>query len=186
MNWNSFPLLYTKRLVLREIEFSDANDIFAIYSDPRIAEFDSFSPVATISEARDMICGYRREFQEKRQIRWGIGERTADRLIGTCEFMNFNEASRQCEIGCGLVSSEWSKGYMKEALEAILRYGFEEMGLNRIEAFIVSGNCASVCLFRKMGFIHEGVLREKEYFKGRFHNEIIMSMLRNDYILFLK
>lgn len=186
MVWNDYPMLNTDRLVLREILLSDAKDIYSIYSDPKTAEFDSFVPIKAIGEARDMICSYRRDFEAKKQIRWGIAGKSDNRLIGTCEFMNFDCISRRCEIGCGLVSSEWGKGYMKEALEAIIAYGFNLLGLNRIEACIVMGNTASVRLFRRLGFTYEGVLREKEYFKGRFHSEIVMSLLFADYCLLLR
>ena len=186
MDWNSFPLLNTDRLVLREIAISDTNAIYVVYKDPKVAEYDSFAPVKTLDEVRDMIYNYRKEFAEEKQIRWGIAAKTDNRLIGTCEFMNFDDESRRCEIGCGLVSSEWSKGYMSEALRSIIDFGFAVLDLNRIEACIVSGNSASVRLFRKLGFVYEGVAREKEFFKGKFHDEIIMSMLRADYNLISK
>ena len=183
MDWSCFPVLSTDRLLLRDIALSDAKEIYMIYSDPKVSEFDSFSPYRTIGEARDMISSFRKEFQEGKQIRWGIATKADNRLVGTCEFMSFDDASRRCEIGCGLMSSQWSKGYMREALEAIIAYGFSVLDLNRIKACILSGNGASVRLFRKLGFTFEGVLREKEYFKGQFHNEIMMSMLLGDYKL---
>ncbi|MHB1394306.1 MAG: GNAT family N-acetyltransferase [Clostridia bacterium] len=186
MDWNDFPILNTNRLVLREITLSDTNAIHEIYIDPRVAEYDSFAPIRTIGEARNIIHNYRKEYKENKRIRWGIARRTDNRMIGTCVFMNFDDVSRRCEIGCGLVSSEWNKGYMAEALESLIDYGFAVLELNRIEACIISGNRASVRLFRKLGFIYEGVAREREYFKGRFHNEIIMSMLRGDYTLISK
>ncbi len=186
MDWNVFPILNTNRLVLREITLSDTNDIHELYIDPKVAEYDSFAPIRTIGEARNIIYNYRREYKEKKQIRWGIVRRTDNRMIGTCAFMNFDYASRRCEIGCGLVSSEWNKGYMAEALRPLIDFGFAVLELNRIEACIISGNSASVRLFRKLGFTYEGVAREREYFKGRFHNEIIMSMLRSDYNLISK
>jgi [ribosomal protein S5]-alanine N-acetyltransferase len=181
MNWNNFPILNTDRLLLREIALNDANAIYEIYSDPAVAEFDSFAPVRTIGEARNIIHNYRKDFREKKQIRWGIVRKADNNMIGTCVFMNMDHTSRRCEVGCGLVSSEWNKGFMAEALEPIIDYGFEVFDFNRIEAYIISGNSASVRLFRKLGFSYEGVVREREYFKGSFHNEIIMSMLRSDY-----
>lgn len=183
MDWNVFPILGTDRLVLREITLSDVNEIYEIYIDHKVAEYDSFPPIRTIGEARNIIYNYRKEYKEKKRIRWGIVRRIDNRIIGTCVLMNFDYASRRCEIGCGLVSSEWNKGYMTEALRPLIDYGFTVLGLNRIEAYIISGNSASVRLFRKLGFTYEGVAREREYFKGRFHSEIIMSMLHGDYNL---
>lgn len=186
MNWSNFPILNTDRLLLREISLNDVNAIYEMYSDPKVAEYDSFAPVRTIGEARNIIHNYRKDFREKKQIRWGIVRKSDNNMIGTCVFMNLDDTSRRCEIGCGLVSSEWNKGFMTEALEPIIEYGFEVFNFNRIEAYIISGNSASVKLFRKLGFIHEGVVREREYFKGNFHDEIIMSILRSDYKQFLK
>jgi ribosomal-protein-alanine N-acetyltransferase len=181
MNWNEFPILNTNRLLLREIALRDTNDIYEIYKDPKVAEFDSFPPVRTVGEARNIISNYRKEYKDRKRIRWGIVRRTDNRMIGTCVFMDLDHTSRRCEIGCGLLSSEWNRGYMAEALESLIAYGFDVLDLNRIEAYIISGNSASVRLFRKLGFTDEGLLREREYFKGKFHDEILMSMLCSHY-----
>ena len=70
---------------------------------------------------------------------------------------------------------------MKEALDRIIRFGFEEMGLNRIQVTIMSTNPASIALIQKVGFKREGVLREYSRFEGKYTDEHVFSMLRGEW-----
>lgn len=67
---------------------------------------------------------------------------------------------------------------MKEAITAVLRYGFQEMNLNRIEALIDPDNLTSVKLLEKFNFVREGLLREYEYGKGKFDDVFIYGLLK--------
>ena len=70
---------------------------------------------------------------------------------------------------------------MTEALRAVLKYGFEEMRLNRIQAIIDSKNTRSMQLVRRLGFKKEGVLRQRSYFNGRFLDDVMFSLLMTEW-----
>lgn len=182
MLWSSFPILETKRTILREMDYNDSESVYRIYNDPKVAEYDVFTPINHLHEAWGIIENHKRENQAGRQLQWGIARKTDNILIGTCSLMCFNVVSKRCEVGYGLISSEWGKGYMTEALKAVIDHGFKEFGLNRIEAWIVSGNSQSIRLLNRLGFAYEGEVREREFFKGSFHNEVMMALLRKDYM----
>ncbi len=81
-------------------------------------------------------------------------------------------------IGYDLSRPYWRRGIMTEALEAVIEFGFERMGLNRIEAVVFVENVASHRLLEKLRFEREGVLRDYEFLKGRFVDMVMYSLLR--------
>ncbi len=70
---------------------------------------------------------------------------------------------------------------MKEALRAIIAFGFERMGLNRIEALVPAYNSRSIGLAESLGFKKEGVLRERSYFAGKYSDDVCFSLLRREW-----
>ncbi|MCB0183617.1 MAG: GNAT family N-acetyltransferase, partial [Caldilineaceae bacterium] len=85
------------------------------------------------------------------------------------------------EIGYDLRQREWGKGIMAEALDAIIDFGFRDMGLQRVEALVMPENVASARLLRKLGFTEEGTLRDYDRFKGAFHDMRCFSILKQEY-----
>lgn len=73
------------------------------------------------------------------------------------------------------------QGYGTEILKALVKFGFEDMNLNRIEAFVTPGNDASIILLKKVGFLQEGIVRERDLIKGKLEDGVIMAMLKSDY-----
>ena len=74
----------------------------------------------------------------------------------------------------------WGKGYMREALEAVVVCGFGPFALNRLEAWTLPGNAASERMLQKAGFHYEGTLRQRAWFKGAFHDFRMFSRLAGD------
>ncbi|NIW38715.1 MAG: GNAT family N-acetyltransferase, partial [Gemmatimonadetes bacterium] len=87
---------------------------------------------------------------------------------------------RQAEIGYDLAHRHWGRGLMTEALRPMLRFGFEEMDLHRIEAGVTVGNEASARVLEKLGFREEGLLRRGGYWKGAYHDLRGFGLLRRD------
>ncbi|MBL8966338.1 MAG: GNAT family N-acetyltransferase [Spirochaetaceae bacterium] len=176
----SFPRLETCRLRLRPIALEDAERIFELYSDPRVAEYDDFEPYTDKAAALRCVEATLGAFDSGRNLRWVLAPKEDDRFIGSCGLSDFDEEARRAEIGYDLLPREWGKGFMSEAVAAVLDYGFGAMGLNRIEAFITPGNAASVRVLEKNGFSREGLVRERDYFRGRLWDGILMAILRRD------
>jgi RimJ/RimL family protein N-acetyltransferase len=75
----------------------------------------------------------------------------------------------------------WGKGYGTEVLGLILRYGFTEMKLNRIQLNVYEYNARAIALYGRAGFVKEGVRRKAIFYKGKFYDEIVMGMLRSEW-----
>ena len=174
-----FPVLETPNLLLRELIPDDAHDLLAIFSDEAVTEHYDLYSFHTLDEAADLIDHMRSSFAQERQIRWAITRKSDERLIGTCGFVVLYH--HRGEIGYDLARAEWGQGVMTEAIDAVLRFGFTELALNRIEALVMPGNVRSFRLLERAGFSHEGLLREFDFFKDRYQDLHCYSILRREY-----
>lgn len=179
--FNPFPILETERLLLREIKVEDVKDLYEILSDVEVAKYDYFYPLKSDSEVIKFIKRYKKELEENEEITWGIILKTTNKLIGTCCLGDFDEGAKRAEIGYSIAKLEWGKGYATEAVKVVIDFGLNVMELNRIEANITPGNDASVRVLKKVNFVHEGIVRERDLIKGKLEDGIIMAILKKDY-----
>jgi ribosomal-protein-alanine N-acetyltransferase len=180
---DDFPQLETKRLMLKEISEIDCKDIFEIFSDEDVLKYYDIEPLKTFEEANNLIHLLDRRFKNKKGIRWGIHLKDTNKLVGTCGYQSLNIQSLRAEIGYEMSKDFWGQGLMKEALKAIIDFGFNNLSLNRIQALVESDNKNSIHLLHRIEFCEEGILREYECCKGIFKDLTILSLLKSDYLL---
>ena len=109
-------------------------------------------------------------------------EKTNGNIIGSCGFHTWYVLHYRAEIGYAISEEENKrKGYMKEAIKAVINYGFEHMKLNRIEAFIGPANEASIKLVTGLGFTREGLLRGHYCKNGGIQDSAVYGLLREEY-----
>jgi [ribosomal protein S5]-alanine N-acetyltransferase len=180
----SFPALETPRLLLREIRHSDAPALFAVHGDPESMKWfgnDALPDEAAAIKLIDTFSSWR--VLPNPGIRWGIQPKGQDTLVGTCGLFAWNRAWRKCTLGYELVAASRRNGYMHEALQTCLTWGFDNMDLNRIEANVHPDNAASIRSIERLGFRQEGLLRELGYWRRQFHDMYQYSLLRRDWPL---
>ncbi len=98
-------------------------------------------------------------------------------LIGSCGVRVVSADEKQGTFGCELGTAHWGKGYALEAATAIIQYGLSNFALHRIYAETNSENVAAIALAQRLGFRVEGELRENRWFRGRWWNTTILSVL---------
>lgn len=179
--FDRFPRLETPRLILRQIQFADAEALFATFSDEAVMEFYGELPHRTVEESRELVRRQREWYARRQGIRWGITRRGEDVVIGSCGLFKFDEDARRAELGYELGHAYWRQGIMAEALGAVLAFAFETLWLHRIEAVVDDANERSKGLLRSLGFMHEGTLRQRFYFRDRFWDEHYFGLLANEW-----
>ncbi|QKJ66252.1 GNAT family N-acetyltransferase [Deefgea piscis] len=180
---NDFPVLHTERLILREIVDADAQALFAIHGCAEVMRYFGSDPLMELAQAKALVATFSHWRGEGNSgIRWGISQKSDGKLLGSCGFFRWNHAWRSAMVGYELAQSAWGQGLMQEALAAILPYGFHAMNLNRIEAQIHPDNAASLQLMPKLGFVHEGQLREAGFWGGKFNDFVQFGVLRREYL----
>ncbi|MDX1990850.1 MAG: GNAT family protein [bacterium] len=189
-DFSYFPVLETSRLVLRELSLEDTAAVFRIRGDYEVTKYNIGSAYARADQAASMIESVQYGFREGTELRWGIVLKASEALInpeqageviGVCGYNYWDRRDHRGSIGYDLARAYWGRGYMPEALTAIIRFGFEHMGLNRIEADASIHNTASTRVLEKLGFMREGIQREQYFEDGRYHDLCLFGLIRRDW-----
>ncbi|HEV7682023.1 MAG TPA: GNAT family protein [Pyrinomonadaceae bacterium] len=181
MSNDHLPTITTDRLSLRWIRMEDVDDFYAVYSNPQVMRYWSTPPLADKEAARKLIEDIQRDVEHQRIIKWGIALRPDDKFIGSVTLFNLDYTHRRAEIGYAQGRAYWGYGYMKEALTAVINYGFTELNLHRIEADVDPRNDASIRSLERLGFQREGYLRERWQVSGEIQDAFLYGLLRPDW-----
>ncbi len=171
----------TDRLILRHLASTDVDFVLAHFSHPDVDRFlVDDDPVATREEAQAIV-DYFVHTPGPLPNRWVLTLRDDGTPIGTIGFHVQRERDRRCEIGYDLSPQYWGRGYMSEALGAVLALGFDELFLNRIGAIVHPENAGSLRLLERFGFSREGVLRDWHCRDGIYHDHVTLSLLAREW-----
>ena len=176
-----FPQLRTSRLLLRQVVRADAAALFAIHSDADWMRWYGVDPVVTLDQAEQLADLFASWAKDGTGYRWALERREDRKLIGTCGLFRWNKSWRNCVIGYEIRRDCQRQGYMREALQAVLDYGFNNMVLHRIQAETHPDNAASIALATGLGFRFEGVHREQAYWNHRFHDLHCYALLEPEW-----
>ena len=179
--FQGFPVLETVRLLLRQIALTDAEAIFSIKSLPNVTGKYGRKPHISMNRTEEYIKEIQRDYSEGKTLFWCIIVEETNLIAGTACLWNMDLESDIAELGYELHPEYWRKGIMTEALEALIRWAFQEFELNRIEACPLSSNTAPVGILLKLGFTIEGTLRERIKFNGVFEDQLYLSVLREEW-----
>jgi ribosomal-protein-alanine N-acetyltransferase len=181
-SFDSMPTIETDRVVLREIRRElDLNALFDLFADVEVAQYTDTGPFKSMGEATEVMDWIGEIFADCRGMRWALSLASdPDTLVGTAGYNQWDRGNNSAAIGYDLARRYWGQGLMTEALEAMLRFGFDAMSLNRIEADVTVGNDASVRVLEKLGFQREGLSRQRGYWKGSYHDLWLFSLLRDE------
>ncbi len=155
-----FPQLRGRRLRLRGPRADDADALLALFSDPAVMRYWSRPPMTARGEAQGLIAEILDAFAQRTMLNWMVVG-VDDVPVGTCTLFHFDPRLRHAEIGYSLRSDHWGKGLALEAVTLALHWGFRTLCLQRIEASTDPRNAASRALLQRLGFVSEGVLRER-------------------------
>lgn len=148
----TLPNLTTKRLALRQLLPEDDRDLYALRSDDRVNQFIDRPKPASIEEVQAFIQNLNAGVRQREWMYWVIARRTDFRLIGTICLWNIVVETSTAEIGYELIPEAQGQGFMQEALEEVVAFGFQAMNLKKIEAWTHPANTASIRLLEKTGF----------------------------------
>ena len=171
----------TKRLIIRQIEYDDAYDMYDYASREEVCKYLLWSPYLNVSAVEGYI-----EYVQKRYLRglyadWAVALKENNRMIGTCGFVNIDTLNEECEVGYVLSPDYWGNGYMTEALEAVLQIAFIVFELNAVKLRIINENTASKKLAERSGFKLETVLYASMEIKGEMRDIAHYKITKEEY-----
>jgi ribosomal-protein-alanine N-acetyltransferase len=151
-----FTNLITERLVLRELQAGDAEQIFKIRTDARVNEFLDRAPTKTVDDSLKFINNILKAQAKEDGMMWAITLKNEPQLIGTAVYWHIEKEKDQAELGYEMLPEYFGRGIMREALLEVIRFGFETMQLKTIVAETRTDNLRSVNALEKCGFEQAG------------------------------
>lgn len=164
-----FPELHTPRLHLREIRDTDRPALFSLLTNAQVTQYFMVIPLQQEPDAQKVVDMFRRVYREQTGLRWVISLEGEEEAIGIIGFHAYTHGHKG-SIVYAINPQHWGKGYITEAIQAITQYGFENLGLKRIDAEVLPGNTASEKVLEKNGFQHEGFLRQWLQWGGKCYD----------------
>jgi len=177
VNFTPFPVLFTERLILKQILDEDADQLFGLRSDMEIMKYIPRKPAETIQDAQQLLRHFDEVIHSNEKITWGIFIKETVQLIGTIGYVNIHKENYRAEMGYLLSREYHGRGIMTEALKAIINYGFCDMQLHSIEAIVHPDNHSSIRLLEKHQFVKEAYLKDNQFFDGKFIDSVIYSLI---------
>ena len=127
--FRNLPTIETNRLILRKLQYSDQDDIYAYANNPNVAKhvlWDAHKDKFDTIEFLDIIL---EAYSDNRAAPWGIELKENRKIIGTVGFVSFDSEIMEAEIGYALSEDYWNRGIISEAIKEVLRFGFEQLML---------------------------------------------------------
>ncbi|MES2410001.1 MAG: GNAT family N-acetyltransferase [Bacteroidota bacterium] len=181
INFHPFQNIETKRLLLRRLEPNDAEEILVLRSNPETMKYIPRPLAKSKEDALEHIATIEDKIVNNTGINWGITIKGEPKIIGIIGHYKISPENHRAEIGYMSLPEFNGKGYMSEAIKAVVAYGFEQLNLNSIEAIIAPENIASERVLQKNGFVKEAHLLENELWEGTFLDTVIYSLLRRNW-----
>ena len=149
-------LAETERLILRELEYTDENDLFEMDSDPEVHLFIENNPVKSIDETTKVIAMLKVQYKENGIARWAVVDKLTNECVGWSGLKYFNQPLNNhtnfYELGYRFKKKHWGKGFATESSNAILDYGFKNLNVDSIFAITDPKNLNSKKVLNKLGF----------------------------------
>ncbi|MDA9349406.1 GNAT family N-acetyltransferase [Polaribacter sp.] len=166
-NCETFPILKTQRLTLRKLKLDDAAVILALRSSEEINKFVATKRMQNLEEAKDFIQTCNALFQKEKRIFWAITKQ--EEVLGTIVLHRISLTRKYAEIGYKLKTEMQQKGFMNEAITAVLHFGIEQLNLKTIEAYTHKNNVRSIMLLEKHQFIFQAHMKDPSFEHNRIY-----------------
>jgi ribosomal-protein-alanine N-acetyltransferase len=176
------PRLRSARTVLRPFRPDDIDGRVRCGKDPEIIRMFGGSPDFTepvLMPLEDATAWYDAVSTDSNPLHWAIEFEGG--FIGTARLHGLAETDRRARYAIGLLDSgRLGIGLGTEVTEAVLRYGFQELGLHRVDLRVLAYNTRAIRCYLRCGFVEEGREREAAYVGGSWHDDVIMGILENE------
>ena len=178
-----FPDLATRRLRLRRFRPDDVDGLHACFGDPVAMRYWNFPPSKSSTETARWAKALGDAKSPHTWLGWAMARKGSDRCIGMVNYHHREPRNRRLEIGYILAPALHGKGFMTEALHAVLAYCFRDLDVHRVEAIIEPANTASIRLATRLGFrLEGGPLRDYWRVGETYRSTMMYSLLAGELV----
>ena len=173
------PFIIGEKIYFRAVEMDDANLLLRCNNQPEVRE--TFF-IAFPSNINRQELDIKNLYDRQDYIPFIICEKETDRAVGITAFHRVDLVSRAAVFSIHIADpADWGKGFGGEATRMMLKYGFDQLNLNRIQLVVSTENERGHRAYLKSGFVQEGIMRQAMYHHDRYSDFYLMSILREEY-----
>lgn len=173
---NTFPEINTNRLLLRQFQPNDIQNVFRGLSHPEVIKYYGVN-FKTLEETQAQMDWFADHETNGTGRWWAVCSKDNAEFYGAGGLNDVSKEHGKAEVGFWLLPDYWGRGIMKEAMPLILDHGFDSMGLHRIEGFVEHDNTKCKAALRKIDFEYEGTMRNCEVKDGKLISVDIWAKL---------
>lgn len=181
LNFNPFTNLESERLFLRRVSIDDYNEIIELRGNPENMKYIPRPLINTKEDAVKHFEMIEEKINSNLGINWAVTLKGESKLIGIIGLYKLYPENYRCEVGYMILPQYSSIGIGSEALNCVLKFGFDNLKMHSIEAIIDPENVASEQVLKKNGFVKEAHILENEYYDGKFWDTVIYSILKRNF-----
>lgn len=181
MTFKPPPLIDSPRLLIRLVQEADIAGLLPINGDEQVTRFLPYATWQSLADGEAWFGRMAAMGATGDALQFVVVEKSSGTLIGTCLLFRHDEGSARAELGYVLGRAHWHQGFMREALKALLACAFTHCALRRLEAQVDPDNLASNRLLLSLGFVHEGLLRQRWITKGVPCSTNLYGLLRDEW-----
>ena len=171
----------TPRLRLRFVEEADLSDLLRIHSVDEVTRYLPYTTWQTLTDAEAWYGRVLKRHEEGSAMQFVLVDKASGTVVGTGLLFRFEPDSGVAELGYALGRPHWGTGVMREGLQALIGHAFGALGLRRLVAHVDPRNSGSHQLLLRLGFSHEGMLRQHWVMKGEAKDSNCYGLLRHEW-----
>ncbi len=172
----------TERLVLRKFRYSDDDSMLKYWiADEKIQSLYSEPVYSTKAEVKGLLDKYISSYDKEDYYRWAVIDKETNECIGQIAYFLVDSKNNFAEIEYCIGSAFQCRGFATEATKAIIKFGFEQINLHKVQICTKTINNPSKRVIEKCGFTYEGTLRDYFFMDNRYVGRLYFSMLRDEY-----
>ncbi len=180
MKYHNIININTLRLKLRKLTIGDTKEFYKFAGDSRVSKYMNWIPHSSILDSQKSIEKSIENYEKGNYYRWGIALQEDNSLIGIIQLLAFDDSRNSCGFAYMLNYDCWGRGYGSEAVDAVIKFAFENMLVKIIEADVFSENKASAAVMKKCGMIYIDTIKNRYEKDGVFYDADRYVITRND------
>ena len=154
----------TKRLILRRFTMEDAPAMYRNWaSDPEVTKYLTWPTHSSAEVSRQVLIDWTGQYEDNTFYQWAIVPKEFGEPVGSIGVVRLNEQAQLAHIGYCIGANWWHQGITSEAMQAVMDYMFDDVGVNRVESRHDPRNPNSGRVMRKCGMNYEGTLRQSDW-----------------------
>ncbi|MBQ5315959.1 MAG: GNAT family N-acetyltransferase [Oscillospiraceae bacterium] len=172
----------TERLILRRFEYSDTDAVFKNWaSDEQVQKMYSEPTYETAEAVKGLLDKYIGSYERDDYYRWAVTLKDGE-CIGQIAYFMVDSKNHFAEIEYCIGAAFQKNGYATEAAKAVIAYGFDSIGLHKVQICCKTINTKSRRVIEKCGLTYEGTLRDYFFMDGEYVGRMYFSILKGEYI----